>query len=82
MPKLKTTATEQMNREVRASLNAGQERKALTDEKAAKLLGVSKSTYQRHKRNPEVINLGEFRRMVKLLKLQDSDILRMVREEP
>ncbi len=81
MPKLKPSATEQMNREVRAAVNAGQERNSLSDERTAKLLGMSKGTYQRHKREPERICLAEFRRIVKLLKLQDPDILRMVREE-
>lgn len=82
MPKLKPSANEQMDREVRAAVNAGQERKSLNDERTAKMLGISKGTYQRHKREPERICLAEFRRMVKLLKLQDSDILRMIREEP
>lgn len=81
MPKLKVSATEQMNREVRAAVNAGQERNSLNDERIAKMLGISKGTYQRHKRKPEKICLAEFRRIVKLLKLQDPDILRMVREE-
>lgn len=81
MPALKSSATEQMNREVRAAVNASQERRTLNDEKTAKMLGISKVTYQRHKRAPEGINLGEFRRMIKVLKLQDTDVLRMLREE-
>mgnify|MGYP002611057713 CR=1 FL=1 len=81
MPALKSSATEQMNREVRAAVNAGQERRSLNDERTAKMLGISKGTYQRHKRAPEGINLGEFRKMIKVLKLQDTDVLRMLREE-
>ena len=49
MPKLKPSATEMMNREVRASLLAGQERKAMPDQSVAKYMGSCKETYQKKK---------------------------------
>ena len=81
MPKLKPSANEQMNREVRAALTSGQIRRDLTDEKTAKAIGISKPTYQRHKREPECISIGELRRLVRLFKISDAEILRMIRSE-
>lgn len=81
MPKLKTSANEQMDREVRAALTSGQIRRDLTDEKTAKALGISKQTYQRRKREPECISIGELRRLVRLFKISDAEILRMIRSE-
>ena len=40
MPKLKPSATEMMNREVRASLLAGQERRAMKDQSVANYIGT------------------------------------------
>lgn len=81
MPKLKPSATEQMDREVRAALASAQIRRDLTDEKTAKAIGIHKQTYQRHKREPEYISLGELRRLVRLFKISDAEILRMIRSE-
>lgn len=81
MPKLKPSANEQMNREVLAALNGGQTRKAMTDASTAKIIGIHKDTYQRHKREPERITLSELRCLVRVLKITDAEILRMVRSE-
>lgn len=81
MPKLKPSTEELMNREVRASLLAGQERKALNDQSVAKYISTCKETYQRKKRSPEKFTLEEFRNLVKLFKIADDEILRMVKPE-
>ena len=81
MPKIKPSATEMMNREVRASLLAGQERKAMPDQSVAKYMGSCKETYQKKKREPEKMTLGEFRCLIKLFKIPDQEIIRMVKEE-
>lgn len=81
MPKLKPSATEMMNREVRASLLAGQERKAMADQSVAKYMGACKETYQKRKREPEKMTLGELRCLIKLFKIPDQEIIRMVKEE-
>lgn len=81
MPKLKPTATEMMNREVRASLKAGQERRAMSDENTAKYIGMCTKTYQKKKRSPDLFTIGDLRNLVKVFKVPDSDLLRMIREE-
>lgn len=81
MPKLKPSATEMMNREVRASLLAGQERKAMSDQAVATCIGVCKETYQKKKRAPEKLTLEEFRNLIKIFKIPDNEILRMVKSE-
>lgn len=81
MPKLKPSATEMMNREVRASIMAGQERRDMTSESTAKCLGVCKETYLRRSREPENFTLENLRILVKIFKIPDAEILRMIREE-
>ena len=81
MPKLKPSATEMMNREVRASLLAGQERRTMADQAVAKYIGTCKETYQKKKRDPEKLSLEEFRCLIKLFKIPDHEIIKMVREE-
>lgn len=81
MPKLKRSATEMMNREVRASLLAGQERKAMPDQSVAKYMGSCKGNLSKEKRDQEKMTLGEFICLIKLFKIPDQEIIRMVKEE-
>lgn len=81
MPKLKPSATEMMNREVRASLLAGQERKAMQDSTVAKSLGTCKETYQKKKREPDKFTLEEFRNLIRIFKIPDNEIIRMLKSE-
>ena len=81
MPKLKPSATEMMNREVRASLLAGQERRAMKDQSVANYIGTCKETYHKKKRDPEKMTLEEFRCLIKLFKIPDHEIIKMVKEE-
>lgn len=82
MPKLKPSAYEMMNREVRAALLAGQERKDMDSSATAKCLGVCKETYLRRNRNPENFTLADFRILIRVFKFTDEEILRMVKEKP
>ena len=50
MAKLKPTTEELMNREVRASLLAGQERKALNDQSVAKYISTCKEQLKKLRR--------------------------------
>lgn len=81
MPKLKPTTEELMNREVRASLLAGQERKALNDQSVARYISTCKETYQKKKRSPEKFTLEELRHLARLFKIPDAELLRMIRAE-
>lgn len=81
MAKLKPSTEELMNREVRAALLAGQERRAMSDQSVAKYIDTCKETYQRKKRDPEKFTMEEFRNLVKLFKIPDVEIIRMVKAE-
>lgn len=79
MPRAKPSIEEKMDREIRASLLAGQERKALQDSSVAKYIGTCKETYQKKKREPERFSIEEFRSLIKLFKFTDEEIIRMVK---
>lgn len=79
MPRAKPNITEMMDREVRAGLLAGQERKAMQDASVAKYIGTCKETYQKKKREPEKFSIEEFRNLIKLFKFTDEEIIRMVK---
>lgn len=82
MPKLKQSDYEMMNREVRAALMAGQERKDMDSSATAKCLGVCKETYLRRNRNPEKFTLADLRILIRVFKFTDEEILKMVKEKP
>lgn len=80
MPKLKPSATEMMNREVRASLAFGQAQRGMDDLATSKCLGTCKVTYQRRKRNPETMSVAELRSLIRIFKIPDDAIVRMLKE--
>ena len=81
MPALKPSDNELMNREVRASLEAGQIRKGYDDARTAKLLCMCKATYQKKKREPYLFTIEELRRLVHIFHIPDADVLNMLRRK-
>ena len=79
MPRLKPSTREIMDREVRAALKAGEQRRAMKGSAAAKYLGMSKSTYYLRQKKPENVTLCELREIVKFAECTDDEILRMIR---
>lgn len=79
MPRLKPSAREIMDREVRAAFKAGEQRRGMKYDAAAQYLGMSKSTYYLRQKNPENVTLCELREIVKFAECTDDEILRMIR---
>ena len=74
MPKLRKSTDENKNIEFRAALIGNMERIGLTQfQQAAEAIGISPQTMSYKRRKPEMITLGELRRMVdkKLLTIED-----------
>lgn len=81
MPRLKPSAREIMDREFLAALDAGEQRRGMKYDEAARYLGMSKSTYYKRHKEPGKTKLCELREIVKFAKCTDDEILLMIRGE-
>ena len=81
MPKVKPSDNEQMNREIRAAIYAGQERQGLSNKLMAKILGISEQTYRQKVMEPDRFSVAQFRIVARRLKFADDDMIRMMRPE-
>lgn len=81
MPKLKPSATELMDREIRAAILAGQERRAMDSKTTAKYLNMCKETFLRKNREPKDFTIENLRVLVRIFRITDDEILRMIRGE-
>lgn len=78
MPKLKISETEEENRRTRAIISYGMSKEAITDLDIAKRICHSDRTVRNKKKRPETFTLSELRILVKLLKLNDQQIVELV----
>ena len=71
-----------MDREIRASILAGQERRGIDNKQTAKCLGICKETFLRKNREPKDFTIENLRVLVKIFRIPDENILRMIKEKP
>ncbi len=78
MPKLKPTESEQLDRSTRAVIASAQIEKDIRDEEIARALGKTKRTWSNKKDNPGTFTLTEIRTLIKTLRLDSQEILKLV----
>lgn len=78
MPKLKPSKTEVQNRKTRAVINYGMSKEAVTDNELAKRICRTNRTVRNKKQQPETFTLEELRILIKVLKLNDSQIVELI----
>ena len=74
MPKLRPSEEQQLNAIVRGYILKGEQTAMLSDEQIATKLHFTKRTYQNKKKRPETFTFGEFRKLCKVLKLNETDL--------
>lgn len=74
MPRLKPTEEQEMNNIVRGYILKGEQTAMLSEEQIATKLHFTKRTYQNKKKRPETFTFGEFRKLCKLLKLNETEL--------
>ncbi len=78
MPKLKPTESEQFDRSTRAVIASAQIEKDIKDKEITKALGKTERTWRNKKDNPGTFTLAEIRTLIKTLRLDSQEILKLV----
>ena len=77
MPRVKQTAEQELDNITRGCILKGEQTAVLSDEQIATKLHFTSRTYRNKKKRPETFTLGEFRKLVKMLKLTELDLKEM-----
>ena len=74
MPKLKPSEEQELNAIVRGCILKREQIAMLSEEQIATKLYCTKRTYQNKKKRPDTFTFGEFRKLCKILKLNESEL--------
>lgn len=78
MPRIKKTEQEEENNRTRAVIAYGMAKQEVTEEDIAKRICRAERTVFNKKRHPETLTLAELRVLVKLLKLNNQQIVELI----